>query len=175
MPSSLPPALQHALIALAARLDAAGVDWVIAGSAARALAGFAVIPRDLDVELDEADVPRAAAAVGLEAGRAIDERGGSLRAVGQFAAQEVDLTGGLTLRGPGGVLAADFPLVRRFTRPINVAGHEVPVAPVEEQIARATVLGDAGRLDRIAREAPPGYARDETYLALRLAAASAAR
>ena len=101
--------------------------------------------------------------------------GSSLRAVGRFVDHDVDLTGGLTVCGPGGVLAHDFPLLRRVARSINVAGHAVPVAPLEEQIARATVLADAGRLERIAREAPSAYTRDETYLALRLAAASAAR
>ena len=175
MPSSLPPALRHALIALARRLDAADVDWVVTGSTARALAGFAVTPRDIDVELDEADVPRAAAAIGLEAARAVYEQGTSLRAAGRFSKQDVDLTGGLTVRGGGRVLAPDFELLRRFARSVVVDEHTVLVGPVEEQIARATVLSDAGRLERIAREAPPGYTRDETYVALRLAAASAAR
>lgn len=175
MPSSLPPELERALIALAARLDSVGVDWLVAGSTARALLGFGVTPRDLDIELLEADVPRAAAALEIDTGRSTDERASSVRAGGRFAGHEVDLTGGLELRGPTGTLAADFPLLCRSARPVPIGGRTVAVAPVEEQIARAAVLADSDRLERIAREAPAGFVPDAAYLSARLAAATAAR
>jgi hypothetical protein len=175
VPSSLPPELERALIALAARLDGVGVDWLVAGSTARALLGFGVIPRDLDIELDGSEVPRAAAAIGLDAGRSTDDTASSVRAYGRFAGHEVDLTGGLTLRGRAGMLGADFALLHRSARPVTIGGRTVSVAPIEEQIARATVLADSERLERIAREAPPGFAPDVAYLSARLAAATAAR
>lgn len=175
MPSSLPPGVERALIALAAQLDGAGVDWLVAGSTARALLGFGVTPRDLDIELPEADVLRAAAALEIDAGRSTDERSSSLRAGGRFGGYEVDLTGGLELHGPAGTLAADFPFLCRSARRVPIGGGTVAVMPVEEQIARATVLADAERLELIAREAPPGFVSDRSYLSARLAAATAAR
>jgi hypothetical protein len=175
VPSSLPPDLERALIALAARLDEVGVDWLVAGSTARALLGFGVTPRDLDIELDEGEVPRAAAAIGMDAGRSTDDRVSSVRANGRFAGHEVDLTGGLTLRGPAGTLEADFALLRLSARPVTIGGRTVSVASIEEQIARATMLADSERLARIAREAPSGFVPDAAYLSARLAAATAAR
>jgi len=121
------------------------------------------------------DVSRAAAAVGIDVGPSTDERASSIRARGRFAGHEVDLTGGLTLRGPAGALAADFALLRRSAWRVPIGGRTVGVAPVEEQIARATVLADSERLDRIAREAPAGFVPDAAYLSVRLAAATAAR
>jgi hypothetical protein len=175
MPPSLPSELERALVALAARLDDIGVDWLVAGSTARALLGFGVIPRDVDIELPVGDVPRAAAALGLDAGRSTDGRASSVRACGRFAGHEVDLTGGLELHGPTGTLTADFPLLRRSARLVAIGGRAVAVAPVEEQIARATLLADSHRLQRLAREAPPGFVPDAAYLSVRLAAATAAR
>lgn len=175
MPSPLPPELERALIALAARLDEVGVDWLIAGSTARALLGFAVTPRDLDIELPEGDVPRAAAAIGIDAGRSTDDRASSVRANGRFAGHEVDLIGGLKLRGPTGVLEADFALQRLSARTVTIGGRTLSVTPVEEQIARARLLADSERLERIAREAPAGFDPDAAYLSARLAAVTAAR
>ncbi len=119
------------------------------------------------------EVPRAAAAIGIDAGRSIDARASSVRANGRFAGHEVDLTGGLTLRGPAGTLQADFALLRLSARPVTIGGRIVSVAPIEEQIARARVLADSERLERIAREAPPGFVPDAAYLSARLAAATA--
>ncbi len=175
MPSSLPPELERTLIALATRLDEVGVDWLVTGSTARALLGFGATPRDLDIELPEGQVPRAAAAIGIDAGCSTDDRASSVRANGRFAGHEVDLTGGLTLRGPAGTLDADFALLRLSARPVTIGGRTVSVAPVEEQIARARVLADSERLERIAREAPAGFVPDAAYLSVRLAAATAAR
>jgi hypothetical protein len=175
MPSSLPPEVERALIALAAQLDGVGVCWLVAGSTARALLGFGGAPRNIDIELPETDVLRAAAALEIDAGRSTNERSRSLRAGGRFAGYEVDLTGGLELHGPAGTLTADFPFLCRSALRVPIGRVTVAVMPVEEQIARATVLADAERLERITREAPPGFVPDGAYLAARLAADTAAR
>ena len=175
MAFSLPPDLEAAVAALADRFEERGVEWVVTGGAARALAGFAATPADLDVEVDEASAHRAAAAVGLRATRETGGAASSIRGRGVWRGVDIDVTGGLTLHGPGGHLHADFPLIRAFATPTEVAGRTVWAAPVEEQIARAVVAGDEGRLDRIADERPRGFAVDGFYLSVRLAAASASR
>ena len=67
MAFSLPPPLEAALIALAERFDAAAIEWVVCGSTARALLGFSVVPRDLDVEVDITATRAAATCVELTA------------------------------------------------------------------------------------------------------------
>lgn len=175
MAFSLPPDLEAAVAALADRFDERDVEWVVTGSVARALAGFAATPRDLDVEVDEAAAHRAAGAVGLRAARESTDSAASIRGRGRWRGVDIDVTGGLALHGPGGHLRADFPLMRAFAARAEVAGRTVWAAPVEEQIARAVVAGDEPRLDRIADERPPGFAVDGFYLSVRLAAASASR
>lgn len=175
MPFSLPPQLEGALIALAERLDAAAVEWVVCGSTARALLGFTVVPNDLDVEVDIMTADAAATCVGLTARPERDAAVSSVRAQGDWHGVALDITGGLTFHGPGGHLHADFPLMRLFAHTVMVGGRTVQVAPVEEQIARSVVAGTGDRLDRIADERPAGYRVDDVYLSLRLAAASASR
>ncbi len=172
MPFSLPPQLATALIALAERLDGAATDWVVGGSTARALLGFSVIPDDLDVEVAEDAMQTAAAAVGLVARYEADDQISSLRAQGAWCDVAVDISGGLTHHGAGGHLHADFPLLRRFAKPIEVGRCTVWAMPIEEQIARAVVAGAADRLDRIADERPSDYVVDDVYLSLRLASAA---
>ncbi|MFL5962833.1 MAG: hypothetical protein ACJ757_08085 [Gaiellaceae bacterium] len=46
----------------ARRLNSAGVDWWLTGSAALAVRGLAVSPRDLDLVVSDADAPRVATA-----------------------------------------------------------------------------------------------------------------
>jgi hypothetical protein len=171
MPTPLPPPLTAALAFVAERLDDAGVDWMLAGSCARALQGFAVEPRDLDIEVAPAHLGRAAAALGLTPRRHADPTAVSERATGPVAGVEVDLTAGLVVRGPGGVLPADHALARLFGRTARVGTRAVVVMPFEEQVARAVVRGDGDRLDRLAAEAPSADVLEGTYLALRLAAA----
>jgi hypothetical protein len=172
---SLPPDLEAALAALADRFEERDVEWVVTGGVARALAGFSTTPGDLDVEVDEAAAHRAAAAAGLRAARETAGAASSIRGRGAWHGIDLDVTGGLALHGPGGHLHADFPLMRAFATPSEVAGRTVWAAPVEEQIARAVVAGDERRLDRIADERPRGFAVDGFYLSVRLAAASASR
>ena len=143
-------------MAVAESLDAAAIDWVVGGSTARALLGFAATPRDLDLEVAEEATHAAASAIGLAAHRDEDPHVTSMRAQGTRGSVEIDLIGGLTCHGPGGNLHADYALLRLFSKTVLLAEHTVWVAPVEEQIARAIVAGTGDRLDRIARERPAG-------------------
>jgi hypothetical protein len=54
------------LVAVADRLARADVEWLLAGSAGRALQGFAVRPADLDLEASPRHAAAAAAALGVE-------------------------------------------------------------------------------------------------------------
>ena len=163
---------------LARRLDDAGVTWLLAGSAGRALVGYAAAPRDLDVEVDGAEVEAAASALGLSARRESGAGVSSLRAVGELAGVAVDLSADLEVAGPGGRLPPDFALQREASHALALGERTVRVAPVEEALARAIVLDDLDRVARIAAEGA-GRARPALrpgYLARRLsAAASAAR
>jgi hypothetical protein len=177
-PPRLPPRALAALAAVAARLDAAGVEWLLAGSAGRALAGFRVRPGDLDIEATAAHARAAARALGLSIAHVSGAGRASWRAVGIVAGIGVDLSGDLSVDGPGGRLAPDLALQRAWASPATVAGRTVWVAPVEEAVARALVAADWALLGRLAREAaggPPPALRP-AYVALRCsAAASAAR
>ena len=158
----LPPRAIAALCAVADRLAAARVEWVLTGSAGRALAGHAARPRDIDLEVAEADAGRAAAAMG--AGAPARESGAgrtSLRVHATLAGMEVDVSAGLAVEGPGGRLEAAFGLQREWARHVVVAGRPVALAPVEESLARALVLGDWPALAKIAalRRRRPGGAR----------------
>lgn len=163
---------------LVRRLDGAGVSWLLAGSAGRALLGYATAPRDLDVEVDGPELDAAARALGLSARRESGAGVSSLRAVGELAGVAVDLTADLEVAGPGGRLPPDFALQRAHAHAVASGDRTVLVAPVEETLARALVLDDLDRVARIAAEGA-GRARPALrpgYLARRLsAAASAAR
>ncbi len=174
-PDGLPRPFLDALDAVADRLDAAGVVWLVTGSGARALRGFATEPRDLDLEVAGADAAAAAAALGMAPDTTQDARGRSIRAVGAVAGMEVDLTAGLTLTGPGGVLPADFPLMAQFATHVRVGRRTVRVAPLEEQIVRILVTGDEARRRRFVEEAPDGFIALNDYVELRLGSARAAR
>jgi hypothetical protein len=171
------PALR-ALPELARRLDGAGVRWLLAGSAGRALIGYAAAPRDLDVEVDAPDLAAAATALGLSARPESGAGVSSLRAVGELDGVAVDLTADLELAGPGGRLPPDFALQYEHSHAVRAGAGTVRAAPVEEALARALVLDDLDRVARIAAEGA-GRARPALrpgYLARRLsAAASAAR
>jgi len=151
------------------RLERAGVAWLLTGGAARALAGSARRPADLDLECAAADGPAAAAALGLvmrpESGGGVR----SLRAQGEIAGVGVDLSADLALDGRFGRLGPDFPLQLAFARTVEVAGRTVRLAPLEEALARAAVRGDPDTLVRLAAEAPAGLPLRLDYLAQRLA------
>jgi len=176
----LAPRTLAALLAAAERLDRAGAEWLLAGSAARALLGYAVRPGDIDLETSREEGPAAAGALGV---RLADEAGGGracLRGRCRIAGVEVDLSGDLDVRGPGGRLAPDFALQRAWAHERQVGGRLVRLAPVEETVARAVVLADWGALARVATQARDGdgaVALRPAYLSLRLSCAtsSAAR
>jgi hypothetical protein len=57
-----PAPWSEALLEAIRRLDGAGVDWWLTGSAALAVRGISIAPRDLDLVVADADAPRVAAA-----------------------------------------------------------------------------------------------------------------
>ena len=176
MTTPLPEPLTAAITAVADALE--GVDWLITGSVARALSGFAATPRDLDVEVAATQIEQAAARLGLGVANMRDPQASSRRAIGAIGTVgtvELDMTAGLTLIGPGGILPPDFDLMRQFATEATVDGRSVPVAPLEEQIVRILVSGNEARRARFVRESPADYIARSDYVELRLAAARAAR
>jgi hypothetical protein len=172
VPQALPPRVHAALAAAAARLDAAGVRWVLAGSAGRRLLGHARRPRDVDIEVSRADGPRAAAALGIDLRPAAGGGRSSLRGATVIAGVEVDLSAGLTVEGGGRRLPAYPEVQLDLGTEVQLDHRRITVAPPEEAVARAIVLRDRAALARIAAGAGPGAAplrRD--YVAARLAAA----
>ena len=152
MTASLAPRPLAALAALADLLGRDGAAWLLGGSAGRALLGYRVRPRDVDIEIAPGDAealarrlraPLAAAAGGGRASR---------RATLWLAGVEVDVTCDLAVTGASHHLAPDYPLQREWSHEVTVCGRTVRVAPVEETIARAVVLGDWDRLARIVSE-----------------------
>jgi len=159
--------------AVALRLDEAGVHWLLAGGAARLLRGHPVRPRDVDVEVREQDAERAARALGLPP-PAIAEGGGwrSLRSEGVLAGVPIDLSGGITVTGPGGTLSGPDPVT-------VTPGVTVTLLPDGEALARAVVCGDEDRRARAEAALPADAAERAAALAYAesriAAAASAAR
>lgn len=166
----LPPRILAALLAAAHRLDGAGVEWLVAGGAGRALQGAHARPRDLDLEVEPGRAADAAAALGLELADDADHHVRSRRAVGTLAGVEVDLTTRLAVRGDGGGLEPDWEMQRRWARTVTVAGRAIATAPTEETLARALVRGDWARLAKVA--AGGGPAPRAAYLAERLSSMS---
>lgn len=164
---SLPPRTLAALIAVADRLDGAGVPWLLAGGAGRALLGASHRPADVDVEVAAEHGEPAARALGFTLAR--DSGGGvtSQRAGGTVAGVEVDLSAGLTLDGR---LDADWALQWAWAVPCRAAGRTILVSPVEEALARAIVRGNWPRIAKLA--AGGGPAPRPGYLARRLSAVS---
>jgi hypothetical protein len=166
-----PPRALAAVCAVADRLAAAGVPWVLAGSAGRALLGAPARPDDIDLEVAEADVPRAAAALGAAAARSSGGGRSSLRAAGELAGMAVDVTGGFVLEGPWLRLPDGFALQRAWAVEVAVAGRAVAVAPPEETLVRRLVAGDWAGVARLA--ATPGLPPPRAaYVAERLRSAS---
>ncbi|MGD9572094.1 MAG: hypothetical protein AB7V62_09435 [Thermoleophilia bacterium] len=158
MRQPLPPRIHAAVLAVAARLDAAGVRWCLGGSAGRALLGHAVRPRDVDVEVAVADAAAAGRALGVALRHSAGAGRSSLRGGTVLAGVEVDVTAGFAATGPELSLdpLPDDQLIAGPRAPL--AGREILLAPPEEAVARALVLGDWDRLARIARGAGPGAA-----------------
>jgi len=169
------PRLLAALAAVAARLEDAGVEWLLAGSAGRRLLGFSARPGDLDVETGDDRAEAAATALGISLG--FEQAGGrsSLRARGAVAGVPIDLSAGLRVEGPGGRLTPDFGAQRTWSSALETAGRRILVAPPEEALVRALVGADWALVGRLAAAAPAGWAPRPAYLGMRLAAVNAAR
>jgi hypothetical protein len=169
----LPPRIAAALAELARRLGSADVEWMLAGSAARALAGATADPRDLDIEIAAGDADRAAAVLGCVL--AVDQGHGwrSLRGRCVLDGVEVDVSAGVTVLGSEWGLEPDEATVRAWSRSVAVGGYVITLAPPEEQIVRALVAGDWARIAKITGGGgpPPRPA----YVFRRLASARAVR
>lgn len=163
----LPPRTLAALVAVADRLDRAGVPWLLAGGAGRALQGADHRPADVDVEVAAEHADAAARALGFTLVR--DSGGGvtSLRAGGGVAGVDVDLSAAVTVDG---LLEADWALQWAWAVPCGAAGRTMLAAPVEEALARAIVCGDWPRIAKLA--AGGGPPPRPAYLARRLSSAS---
>lgn len=158
MPPPLPPRCHAALLVVAGRLDDAGVRWVLAGSAGRALLGHRVRPRDIDVEVAEADAGVAGVALGVGLRRATGRGRSSLRVLTEVAGVEVDVTAGLAVEGPAWRLAPDDDVQLGARVPARLGDRTIPVAPPEEALARAVVLGEWEAIRRTASQAAAGDA-----------------
>jgi len=174
--ASLPPRQLAALCAVADALAGAGARWVLAGSAGRALLGCPARPRDIDLEVDPRDADAAAAALGAELAAAGGGGRSSRRVLAVRAGVEVDLTCDLAIDGPGGRLAPDFALQWERSHPVTAGGRAIRVAPLEEGVCRAVVLGDWAGVARIAGQAaraPGGIRLSAAYVSERLSPATA--
>lgn len=178
MPPSAPlsPRPLAALCAVADALARARVRWLLAGSCGRALLGSPARPGDIDLEVDPRDAAAAAAALGVELSRAAGGRRSSLRATARRAGVEVDVTCDLAIDVPAGRLAPDFPLIWERAHPVVAAGRTIRVAPLEEALCRAILLGDWAAVAKIsdaAGRSPGGIRLDAGYVAARLSSATA--
>jgi hypothetical protein len=135
---------------VADRLAAAGVPWVVTGSAGRALLGAPVRPGDVDLEVAEADASRAAAALGTTAAPSSGGGRASLRAAAVLAGVEVDVSAGFTVEGPELRLPDGFALMVRWALPAAAAGRRILVAPPEETLVRRLVQADWAGVARLA-------------------------
>ena len=175
MPAPLHAALLTALRNTARTLDEADVPWVVTGSTARALSGFAVQPRDLDIEVPAAAMDAAASLLGLTVTDVRDAQARSRRGAGTAGPVPVDVSAGLVLMGPAGVLPPDFDLMASFATAVDIGGRTVPVMPLEEQIVRILITGDESRRRRFVEEAPDGFVPRDDYVSARLGSARATR
>ena len=158
---------------MAARLDRATVPWRLGGGTGRLLLGLPGRPTDIDIEVAARDAVRAAALLGLPHPAPTDGGGwSSLRSQGWLAGVDVDLSGGLRVEGPGGVLLADD----ARTAVVPFGAGTIRVEAPGEALARAVVAGDAAREQRARHLLPDDPAEALAYAELRIAtAASAAR
>jgi len=157
-------------------LGGARVRWLLSGSAGRALLGSPVRPGDIDLEVDPRDAVAAATALGVELSPAAGSGRRSLRASARRAGVEVDITCDLAVDAPGGRLAPDFELMWNRSLSAAAAGRPIRIAPPEEALCRAVVLGDwaaVAKMSGAAAQAAGGIRLDVGYVAERLSSATA--
>ena len=172
----MPPRQLAALCAVADSLARHGVRWVLAGSAGRALLGCPARPADIDIEVDPDDAQAAETALEVVLARDGGDGRRSHRARAARAGVEVDITSDLIVEGPGGRLAAVFARQWDWSHPVAICGRAIRVAPPEESLCRAIVLGDWDALARLAAQtacADPPVPLRATYVAERLASITA--
>jgi hypothetical protein len=171
----LPPRPLAALCAVADRLSATGVEWLLADSAGRALPGYRARPADLEVDVEAGDIAAAARALGAAHRREVGGGRSSLRAHAHLAGVAIDLTAAFEVEGPGGRLGDGFALQREWAEPRRACGRTILVAPVEEAVARMMVLGDRAAPARLAGQAADAGAAPirPGYVSARLASATA--
>jgi hypothetical protein len=157
--------------AVAARLHAAGITWRLAGSAGQLLLGAPVRPGDVDVEVAGCDAIAAANALGLPIPGPTQGGGwSSHRSEGMVEGVTVDLSAGLEVRGPGGVLRADD----AATVDAHFGSGVVQVVAPGESVARAVVAGDVAREQRARAQLPADAVAALAYAESRIAAAASA-
>ncbi len=130
-------------------------------------------PGDVDLEVRAADGGVVAAALGLPPPAAQSGGGwSSHRAAGAIAGVPIDLSAGLEVRGPGGLLHA----MHATTIPCRLGTATVHVAVPGEALARAMVAGDPERVAKAAGAMPADealVAQAMRYAESRRAAAAA--
>jgi hypothetical protein len=148
------------------------VHFLVAGSAGRALRGCRVRPRDLDLEVDPAGAGVAGRALGVRLVRARGRGRDGLRGRARIAGAEVDVTAGLEVRGPAGTLRGDWAAQRAASTAVRVGGRVLALAPPEEHLTRALVLGEWAVIEKAARGCD-GVPLDAGYISSRLASLGA--
>lgn len=156
-----------AIVAIDARFAATGVEWAIGGSAARALAGFAVSPRDLDLEVPTGSAQAASTALGVPLTMQSGGGRSSRRGTTHIAGVEVDLSAGLVIDGLAPAALTEITTI------VVVGRRAIRAVTPEEQLCRAIVAGDEGRAARLQREAPLEWSLDYAYLESRAASVRA--
>jgi hypothetical protein len=137
--------------AVAARLDTLNLPWHLAGSTGRLLLGLPARPGDIDLEVRAADAAAVAEILGLPEPAAQSGGGwSSHRASGALAGVPLDLSAGLEVEGPGGMLRA----MDAETVPCRLGTATIHVVAPGEALARAMVAGDAERIAKAAGAMP---------------------
>jgi hypothetical protein len=136
---------------VAARLQPLDVPWQLAGSTGRLLLGINARPRDVDLEVRAADADVVAEALDLPQPTAQSGGGwSSHRTAGTIAGVPIDLSAGLEVRGPGGLLRA----MEAHALPCRLGTATIHVVPPGEALARAMVAGDPERVAKAAGAMP---------------------
>jgi hypothetical protein len=162
-----------ALAELADALEDAGVTWLLAGGASRALRGAPDPPRDLDVEIAPRHVGRAERALGARLAPS-EGRIRSRRAIVAVRGVWVDASADVEVVAPS-ELPSDFALQLRAARVTSVRGRTIRHAPDEELLMRFAAAGERRRLAKLGERLIGWAALSPDYVLARSARAVAAR
>ncbi len=105
----------------------------------------------------------------------LDQRDGwsSLRGQCVLEGVEIDVSAGISVVGAEWGLEPDEQTARAWSRSASVGGYPVTLAPTEEQLVRALIVGDWARIAKISGGGGPPPRPD--YVFRRLASARAVR